>query len=89
MATVTSPVVALGIVKVLGATCSNPDCGFHESLHTANPIEARRTAKELGWQLKANGQAYCPMCNNTDDDPRPGVRRRRAKLQRLGKAVRA
>jgi hypothetical protein len=50
-----------GIVNVLGCTCTTPECGFHESLHTADPAEAVRTARELGWKLKGN-ETLCPLC---------------------------
>ena len=53
--------VPLGIVPVLGATCANPECQFHESLHTIDAREALRTARELGWQLKGD-VAVCPLC---------------------------
>ena len=38
------PSAPTGIVQVLGITCTTPDCGYHESLHTADPVEAVRTA---------------------------------------------
>ena len=53
--------VPTGIVQVLGITCTTPDCGYHESLHTNDPLEATRTARELGWRLKG-AETLCPRC---------------------------
>jgi hypothetical protein len=50
-----------GIVQVLGVTCTTPECGFHESLHTSDPAEALRTARELGWKLQGS-ESHCPLC---------------------------
>jgi hypothetical protein len=58
MATATIPA---SIVHVYGVTCTTPECGFHESLHTADPAEAIRTARELGWHVNGSG-AKCPLC---------------------------
>lgn len=54
-------IVPAGIVPVLGVTCTTPECGFHESLHTSDPAEAVRTARELGWRLKGV-ETLCPLC---------------------------
>jgi hypothetical protein len=87
MATVSTPVVPAGIVHVLGATCTTPDCGFHESLHTADPLEATRTARELGWKLKGT-QTLCPMCVDSvkPDTIKPRARRRIARLRKVVRA---
>ena len=46
---------------VFGVTCSDRECAYHDSLHTANQKAATRTARELGWR-RVDGQWYCPMC---------------------------
>ncbi len=71
-----------GIVHVLGVTCTTPECGFHESLHTSDPTEAVRTARELGWKLKG-AETLCPLCvDSTTSAELP-------KTRRAGKAVQA
>ena len=60
MATATKSVPS-GIAHVFGVTCTSHDCGFHESLHTSDPAEAVRTARELGWRLNGD-QSLCPLC---------------------------
>ena len=55
------PSAPLGIVRVFGCTCATAECGYHESLHTADLAEAVRTAKELGWRSTPAG-LICPLC---------------------------
>lgn len=58
------------ITKVYGATCA--ECGYHESLHTADRSEAERTARELGWRHTADG-LLCPQCAPSKSAKRKGV----------------
>ena len=59
-ATASLPVVGV-IRSVLGVTCSDPECAYHESLHTGDRDEAARTARELGWRQTKSGWR-CPLC---------------------------
>ncbi len=57
----TDQVLPAGIVPVLGITCSDVECSYHESLHTADPGQAKITARQLGWRLMPEGPR-CPLC---------------------------
>ena len=75
MATATkSPSVPSAIAHVFGITCSTPECRYHESLHTTDPAEAIRTARELGWVVNGSGST-CPLCVAATE---PTSKRRRA-----------
>jgi hypothetical protein len=71
-----SPSVPSAIAHVFGITCSTPECGYHESLHTVDPVAAVRTARELGWDLSGN-ETVCPLCVAATE-PTNGNKRRRA-----------
>ena len=77
----TATAIASGIAQVFGVTCTTPECGYHESLHTTDQVEAVRTARELGWRISGDGW-QCPLCVGAVESSNGHARRAR-------KAVRA
>jgi hypothetical protein len=80
MATATVPA---SIVHVYGVTCTTPERGFRESLHTADAAEGIRTARELGWNVNGHG-AKCPLCVQATQ-----ATNGRQPARKAGKAVRS